>query len=119
MVATRIITHQNFIGGQWVDSVTGLTYQVHNPARTGQVVGEFQTSGAEDALKAVAAAKDALAVWANTPAPARSNVIYKALQIMGRRADEMAQTITTEEGKPIADAQGEVKRAMNLSLIHI
>ena len=114
MVATRIITHQNFIGGQWVDSVTGRTYQVHNPARTGQVVGEFQTSGAEDALKAVAAAKDALAVWANTPAPARSNVIYKALQIMGRRADEMAQTITTEEGKPIADAQGEVKRAMNI-----
>ena len=114
MSATQITTHQNFIGGQWVDSVTGRTYQVHNPARTGQVVGEFQTSGAEDALKAVAAAKDGLVVWANTPAPARSNVIYKALEILGRRADEMAQTITIEEGKPIADAHGEVKRAMNI-----
>lgn len=114
MAATQVITHQNYIGGQWVDSVTGRTYQVHNPARTDQVVGEFQTSGAEDALKAVAAAKEGLAVWADTPAPARANIIYKALEIMGRRADELAQTITIEEGKPIGDSQGEVKRSMNI-----
>ena len=114
MSVTQIKTHQNYIGGEWIDSVTGRTYQVHNPARIGQVVGEFQTSGAEDALKAVAAAKKGLAVWANTPAPARSSIIYKALEIKGRRAREMAQTITTEEGKPIADAHGEVRRAMNI-----
>ena len=114
MAATQIKTHQNYIGGQWVDSVTGRTYQVHNPARTDQVVGEFQTSGAEDALNAVAAAKEGLAIWANTPAPARANIIYKALDIMGRRADELAQTITIEEGKPIGDSQGEVKRSMNI-----
>ena len=114
MSATQVKTHQNYIGGAWVDSVTGRTYQVHNPARTSQVVGEFQTSGAEDALNAVAAAKIGLTVWANTPAPTRSSIIYKALEIMGRRADEMAQTITLEEGKPIVDARGEVKRAMNI-----
>jgi len=114
MAATQIITHKNYIGGQWVESVTGRTYQVHNPARTDQVVGEFQTSGADDALSAVAAAKDGLTVWANTPAPARASIIYKALEIMGRRAAEMAETITIEEGKPIGDAQGEVKRAMNI-----
>ena len=114
MSTIPIEIHKNFIGGQWVDSVTGRTYQVHNPAHTTEMVGEFQTSGAEDALKAVAAAKEGLAFWANTPAPARSNIIYKALEIMGRRADEMAHTITIEEGKPIADAHGEVKRAMNI-----
>ena len=81
MAATQITTHKNYIGGQWVDSVTGRTYQVHNPARIDQIVGEFQTSGAEDALRAVAAAKDGLAVWANTPAPARATIIYKALEI--------------------------------------
>ena len=45
---------------------------------------------------------------------ARASIIYKALEIMGRRAAEMAETITIEEGKPIGDAQGEVKRAMNI-----
>ena len=47
MAATQITTHKNYIGGQWVESVTGRTYQVHNPARTDQIVGEFQTSGAD------------------------------------------------------------------------
>ena len=104
--------HKNYIGGKWVESVTGKTYPVHNPAHTDQVVGEFQTSGAEDTLTAVAAAKEGLVTWTNTPAPARANIIYKALEILGRRAEELAETITIEEGKPIADARGEVKRAM-------
>ena len=104
--------HKNYIGGKWVESVTGKTYPVHNPAHTDQVVGEFQTSGLEDTLTAVAAAKEGLVTWTNTPAPARANIIYKALEILGRRAEELAETITIEEGKPIADARGEVKRAM-------
>jgi aldehyde dehydrogenase (NAD+) len=104
--------HKNYIGGKWVESVTGKTYPVHNPAHTDQVVGEFQTSGLEDTLTAVAAAKEGLVTWTNTPAPARANIIYKALEILGRRAQELAETITIEEGKPISDARGEVKRAM-------
>lgn len=104
--------HKNYIGGKWVESVTGKTYPVHNPAHINQVVGEFQTSGVEDTLTAVAAAKEGLVTWTNTPAPARANIIYKALEILGRRAEELAETITIEEGKPIADARGEVKRAM-------
>ncbi|MCI0901551.1 MAG: aldehyde dehydrogenase family protein, partial [Chloroflexi bacterium] len=62
MAETQIKTHKNYIGGQWVESVTGRTYQVHNPAHTDQIIGEFQTSGADDALRAVAAAKEGLAV---------------------------------------------------------
>ncbi len=114
MAATQITKHKNYIGGQWVESVTGRSYQVHNPAHTDQIIGEFQTSGPVDALRAVAAAKEGLTVWANTPAPARASIIYKALEILGRRAAEMAETITIEEGKPIGDAQGEVKRSMNI-----
>ncbi len=112
MAATQVETHRNYIGGKWVESVTGRTYPVHNPAHTDQLVGEFQTSGADDTLHAVAAAKDGLKIWANTPAPARANIMYKALDIMGRRAEELAETITVEEGKPISDARAEVKRAM-------
>ncbi len=112
MATTQVETHRNYIGGKWVESVTGRTYPVHNPAHTDQLVGEFQTSGADDTLHAVAAAKDGLKIWANTPAPARANIMYKALDIMGRRAEELAETITVEEGKPISDARAEVKRAM-------
>ena len=112
MATTQVETHRNYIGGKWVESVTGRTYPVHNPAHTDQLVGEFQTSGADATLHAVAAAKDGLKIWANTPAPARANIMYKALDIMGRRAEELAEAITVEEGKPISDARAEVKRAM-------
>ena len=114
MATTQIETHKNFIGGQWQESVSGRTYQVYNPARKTESVGEFQTSNLEDTAAAVAAAKEAAAGWANTPAPVRASVLFKALEILGRRGDEIARTITTEEGKPIADALGEVKRAMNI-----
>ena len=108
------ITHRNYIGGQWVSSQSGRTYPITNPASKQTVLGEFQTSTPEDAVQAVAAAQAALEGWANTPAPARAQVLYRALDIMGRRRDELARTITLEEGKPIADAQGEVRRAMNI-----
>ena len=107
-------THRNYIGGQWVESRSGRTYPITNPASRQTVLGEFQTSIPEDAAQAVAAAQAALEGWANTPAPARAQVLYRALDIMGRRRDELARTITLEEGKPLADAQGEVRRAMNI-----
>ena len=106
--------YKNFIGGDWVESISGRRYPVFNPARKTESVGEFQTSTAEDATVAVEAARAALPGWANTPAPGRARVLFRALEIMGRRADEIARTITTEEGKPIGDAIGEVKRAMNI-----
>ena len=106
--------HKNYIGGQWVESVSGRTYPVYNPAHKTEVVGEFQTSNVEDAGAAVTAAREALPGWANTPAPGRAAVLFRALEILGRRAEEIATAITTEEGKPIADARGEVRRAMNI-----
>ena len=114
MAAAEVTTYRNYIGGQWVDSASGNTYTITNPASKSNVLGNFQVSTPEDALQAVAAAEEALTGWADTPAPARAQVIYRALDIMGRRADEIARTITIEEGKPLADARGEVKRAMNI-----
>ena len=105
---------QNFIGGEWCDSVSGQFYPVMNPAHIGQVVGQFQSSLPQDADNAIAAAHAAAKEWANTPAPQRGAILYRALDIMARCADELAEAITLEEGKPIADATGEVKRAMNI-----
>jgi alpha-ketoglutaric semialdehyde dehydrogenase len=114
MTSQQASTYQNYIGGQWVESASGRTYQITNPALKSSVVGQFQVSTPEDALQAVAAAQEALPGWADTPAPVRAQVLYRALDLLGKRADEIARTITTEEGKPLADAQGEVKRAMNI-----
>ncbi len=111
---TPVATYRNYIGGQWTESQSGRTYPITSPASKQTVLGEFQTSTPADALQAVAAAEAALEGWANTPAPARAQVLYRALEIMGRRSDELARTITLEEGKPLADARGEVRRAMNI-----
>ena len=114
MATAHVDTYKNFIGGRWVESASGKTYPITNPARKTAVLGEFQYSTADDATRAVAAARDAHGPWADTPAPLRAQVLFKALDILDRRADELARSITTEEGKPLGDALGEVKRAKNI-----
>ena len=113
--ATEVTTYKNFIGGQWVESRSGRTYTITNPAHKDTVLGAFQTSVAEDATRAIDAAHKASAAWAATPAPQRGAILYRAFEIMRERADDIARTITLEEGKPLPDAQGEVRRAMNIT----
>lgn len=110
----EVETHNNYIGGRWVPSRGGSTYTITNPASKSQALGGFQSSTAADARDAVAAASAALGGWADMPAPSRAAVLFKALHLLERRSDEIARTITLEEGKPIADAMGEVRRAMNI-----
>ena len=106
MATSEVKAYGNYIAGEWVESASGRTYPITNPASKGSVLGEFQTSVPEDASRAVDAAQQALAGWAETPAPARASVLYRALDILKRRADEIARTITIEEGKPLPDAPG-------------
>ena len=103
MTVTQVTTYKNYIGGQWLDSASGNTYPITNPASKDTVLGRFQVSNPEDARRAVAAAQEALPGWSGTPAPVRAQVLYRALEIMRRRGDEIARTITMEEGKPLAD----------------
>ena len=114
MATTRVKKYRNLVGGQWTASESGDTYPITNPARKTTVLGEFQFSTAADSLAAIAAAKEAAPAWADTPAPVRASVLFRALAILEERAEEMARTITTEEGKSLADARGEVKRTMNV-----
>ena len=109
-----IATYKNYIGGRWLPSESGEVYSISNPAHKSVTLGEFQRSTAADAQSAIAAAHDASEHWASTPAPARAAVLFKALEIIGRRSEELAESITAEEGKTLADARGEVKRAMNI-----
>lgn len=106
--------HKNFIGGEWISSVSGETYRTVNPARPKTVVAEFQASVPQDAENAITAAATAAPEWGRMPAPQRGSLLFKAVGLFERRANDLARAITIEEGKPIADSMGEVKRAMNI-----
>ena len=107
--------YKNFIGGVWMESVTGKTFKSLNPAHTGQVVGEFQDSNQVDIDRAVEFAKDAFKMWKNTPAPKRAEILFKAAQIMERDKECIAKGMTQEMGKIIAETRGDVQEAIDMA----
>ena len=108
------VSYQNYIDGKWVDSASKREYPITNPAHKTQVIANFQLSDIEDTDNAVESASKTSSLWANTPAPSRGQILYKSLEIFSRRFEELARTITEEEGKPINDSRGEIRRAMNI-----
>ena len=106
--------YSNFIGGEWVPARSGKTYLTSNPADTREAVGSYPLSGAEDAQASIAAAKKAAPGWAAATPVARGRVLSKASQILETRKAELAQILTREEGKTLAEATGEVQRAADI-----
>ena len=107
--------YKNFIGGVWVESETGKTFESYNPAHTGQVVGEFQDSGQVDIDRAVEHAKDAFKMWKNVPAPKRAEIMFKAAQILERDKECIAKGMTAEMGKILAETRGDVQEAIDMA----
>jgi succinate-semialdehyde dehydrogenase/glutarate-semialdehyde dehydrogenase len=95
------------IGGEWVPARSGAELAVEDPA-TERAVASVPDGGVEDALRAVTAAAAAQAGWARTPPRERSEILDRAFRLMLQRADDLALLITTENGKPLAEARGEV-----------
>jgi aldehyde dehydrogenase (NAD+) len=107
-------TYQNFIGGERVPARSGQTSQTLNPADTREVVADYPLSGREDAIAAIEAAKQAYPGWAATTPVARGRVLSKASQILESRKAELAELLTREEGKTLAESAGEVQRAIDI-----
>ena len=110
----RVNAYRNLIGGEWVAAADGATFENRNPARPDQLLGTFPVATRDDAKRAIAAAREALPGWANTPPPARGAILDKASQIITARLDQMALALTREEGKTLAEAKGEVTRARDI-----
>ena len=109
------ISNRNlYIGGEWVDSSAGSSYEVRNPAHRYHVLAEVQAAGVEDAERAVGAAAGAASSWAATPAPQRADILYRVHELMRDRREEFARLITLEEGKSLPDARAEVQRSLNI-----
>jgi acyl-CoA reductase-like NAD-dependent aldehyde dehydrogenase len=110
----KMRTYQNFIGGEWKAAVSGKNYSNANPADTREMVAEYPLSGREDAVQAVDAARKAHAGWAATTSVARGRVLSKTSQILESRKAELAELLTREEGKTLAESTGEVQRAIDI-----
>lgn len=105
---------QNYVDGSWTDAATGETLELRNPADTTDLIAEFQNSGRADVKEAVKAANAAQPAWADTPGPERGRLLRDAAGRLADRKDELAETLTREEGKPLAESTGEVQRAIDI-----
>ncbi len=95
------------IDNQWQDAQSGKRIEVRNPA-TGAVMGHVAHAGKEDLDRALAAAQRGFDAWRQTPAPDRALAMRRAAALVRERADAIAQLLTQEQGKPLAEAKGEV-----------
>jgi succinate-semialdehyde dehydrogenase / glutarate-semialdehyde dehydrogenase len=100
-------TVQLHIAGTWRDGQGGQSLAVLNPA-TGAEIGRVAVAQTADLDDALAAAAKGFEIWRRTPAVERARVIREAARLMRERADNTAQLLTLEQGKPLAEAKGEV-----------
>ena len=107
-------TVKNFIGGQWLDSPSGETFESINPTDTSEVVGVVSKSGREDVDKAVEAASNAFRGWRLTPAPKRGEIIFRAAETLARRKEELGRLMTREMGKILKETFGDVQEAIDM-----
>jgi len=106
-------TYHNLIGGEWLPSKSGQTFQNINPADHSDVVGIFPSSNAEDVALAVAAAKKAFPSWRLVPAPKRAEILYRAGALLAERKEQYAREMTREMGKVLAETRGDVQEAID------
>jgi alpha-ketoglutaric semialdehyde dehydrogenase len=104
----------NYVGGEWRDSASGDSYEKRSPWRPSQVTGVYPASTAADARAAIEAAQEAFPAWAGLPAGQRATFFTKAAAAIEARAEQVAQDMTAEMGKPLREARLETLRAATI-----
>ncbi|HEU4448628.1 MAG TPA: gamma-aminobutyraldehyde dehydrogenase [Gaiellaceae bacterium] len=105
-MSVAVTQHKNYVGGEWVDSAGGETMEVLNPA-TGETIAEVPASTAEDADRAVQAAKAALPEWLETTPGERAEVLLKLADLIDEHTDDLAEIESRNVGKPLPVARDE------------
>jgi|TARA_B110000503_G_C7158453_1_gene418478 succinate-semialdehyde dehydrogenase/glutarate-semialdehyde dehydrogenase len=103
----ELLRTQAYIDGKWVDADDGALFEVDNPA-TQSVVAHVANLGPQSAVQAIAAAERALPAWRALTAKARSVILKKWFDLINLHADDLARIMTVEQGKPFAEAKGEI-----------
>jgi 1-pyrroline dehydrogenase len=106
-MSVAVSQHKNFVGGEWVDSAGGETMEVVNPS-TGEAIAEVASSTAEDADRAVQAAKAAFPEWLETTPGERAELLFKLADLIDENTDELAALESKNVGKPLSYAKDEM-----------
>jgi len=105
-----MIEERNLIDGAWVQARDGATLEVRNPAND-TLLGVVPSMGAVETNAAIAAAETALPAWKARPAHERASLLRVFAALVERDTEALARTMTLEQGKPIAEARGEINYA--------
>jgi acyl-CoA reductase-like NAD-dependent aldehyde dehydrogenase len=114
---TAVGLQGNLIGGEWLPSSSGRTFEDRNPADRDDLVGVFPESGREDVEAAVAAARKAYPGWRDIPAPRRAEILFAAGEILKRDKEDLARLMTREMGKVLAETRGDVQEAIDMAYL--
>ncbi|KVD68899.1 NAD-dependent succinate-semialdehyde dehydrogenase [Burkholderia sp. ABCPW 14] len=102
-----LLREHAFVAGEWQAADGGATFEVRNPA-TGALVGTVPAMGAAETRRAIDAANAAWPAWRKRTAKERAAILRKWHDLMIAHADDLALILTTEQGKPLAEAKGEI-----------
>ena len=104
----QLLKNKAFINGRWTASESGASLEVTNPF-DGSVVGEVPDLGAAETKAAIQAAADAFTKWRARTAGERANILYRWYELQLANLEDLATILTTEQGKPLTEARGEIK----------
>jgi succinate-semialdehyde dehydrogenase / glutarate-semialdehyde dehydrogenase len=104
----NLLRNKAFLDGQWTDAFSGKTFAVNNPF-DGSYIGSVPGMGAADAKAAIEAAAGAFPAWRDKTAGERANILKKWYALQMENLDDLAVLLTTEQGKPLEEAKGEIR----------
>jgi len=104
---SSLFRQQAYIDGKWVGADNGQTFDVTNPA-TGEVIASVPQMGEAEAERAVVGAHKAFKQWKRKTAKERAELLQRWYALMQENLDDLAQILTAEQGKPLAEARGEL-----------
>lgn len=107
---SELITNKAYINGLWVDSLNSQRYEILNPA-TGELLAQVPSMQGADTEQAIAAANAALPAWRQRTAKDRSQILRRWFDLIMQHQDVLATLMTQEQGKPLAEAKGEIAYA--------
>src|SRR5512138_932087 len=104
---SKLFREQCYVDGQWVDADSRKSFPVHNPA-SGEVLGSVPDMGVAETKRAIDAAERAWTAWRAKTAKERAAILRKWFDLMMAAQEDLAQILSAEQGKPLAEARGEI-----------
>ncbi|MDP2245880.1 NADP-dependent succinate-semialdehyde dehydrogenase [Pseudomonas sp.] len=106
----QLFRQQAYIDGTWLDADSGQTIKVNNPA-TNEIIGTVPKMGAAETRRAIEAADRALPAWRALTAKERATKLRRWFELLMENQDDLGRLMTMEQGKPLAEAKGEIAYA--------